>query len=285
MPNLHALRIRSVTRLLLIALTAALLNVSGCATKPIVFEPVDQVDPFERFNRGTFAFNMDFDTKVMTPVANLYTTVLPEFLVTGIHNVFNNFAMIDIIINDLLQFEFKRALRDTWRLVFNTIWGLLGFFDHATKAGYPYVQNDLGQTLAKWGVAQGPYLMAPFVGPWTTRYVPGFIMQILVNPLFWTDTGVLAWPLLILRGIDLRVASGGALEFIRGAVGDPYTFMRDAYLQRREYLIFDGNPPSGDDDLFEELLADEASEPGEDLGTDREPTEEEDAEQTGDPML
>ncbi len=248
-------------RLLLAALVAALITLSGCASQPIVYEPVDKVDPIEPFNRGTFAFNMDFDKKVMTPVANLYTRVLPDPLVTGFHNVFNNFAMIDTIINDLLQFEFRQGLRDTWRFVFNTVWGVLGFFDHATEAGFDYLPNDLGQTLAVWGVAQGPYLVAPFVGPWTTRYVPGFVMSIVVNPLFFVQ-GSLSWGLLVWRGIDLRVASGGALEFVRGAVGDPYTFMRDAYLQHREYLIYNGNPPSHDDELFDELMEEDDTEPG-----------------------
>jgi phospholipid-binding lipoprotein MlaA len=228
------------------ALVMALL--SGCATPP---RQAVKGDPLEGFNRGVFAFNQDFDHKIMRHIADGYVKVTPQPLRTGISNFFLNLGNINVILNAFLQGKVKQGFEDSFRFVFNTVFGLLGFIDFATDLGFVQHQEDLGQTLAVWGVGQGPYLMLPFLGPYTLRSAPGLAMEVVTNPLYYVDNRRITIPLTALRFIDLRASLSGAIQFVNTAALDPYAFTRVAYLQRRAYLIHDGNPPM--DDLFDEL--------------------------------
>jgi phospholipid-binding lipoprotein MlaA len=228
------------------ALVMALL--SGCATPPR--QPV-KGDPLEGFNRGVFEFNQDFDRRIMRHVADGYVKVTPQPVRTGISNFFQNLGSINVILNAFLQGKVKQGFEDTFRFAFNTVFGLLGFIDFATDLGYVQHDEDLGQTLAVWGVGQGPYLMLPFLGPYTLRSAPGLPMEVVTNPLFYVDNLRVTIPLTALYYVDLRASLSGAIQFVNTAALDPYAFTREAYLQHRAYLIHDGNPPT--EDLLDEL--------------------------------
>lgn len=233
---------------LLSAWVLALALLGGCATAP---RQAAKGDPLEGFNRGVFAFNQDFDRRIARHIADGYVKVTPQPVRTGISNFFQNLGNINVILNDFLQGKVRQGFEDGFRFVFNTVFGLLGFIDFATDLGYVQHQEDLGQTLAVWGVGQGPYLMLPFLGPYTLRNTPGLAMEVVTNPLFYLDDPRLSYSLAALRFIDLRASLSGAIQFVNTAALDPYAFTREAYLQHRAYLIYDGNPPV--DDLFDEL--------------------------------
>lgn len=218
---------------------------SGCATTP------GNIDPYENFNRKIYAFNTTFDDHIAEPVANAYTTVTPGFMQTGVSNFFRNLSNVNVILNDFLQGKLKQGFSDTGRLAINSTIGILGLFDVAKRIGLDQHDEDFGQTLAVWGVNSGPYLVLPFVGPYTLRGTPSIAVDAITNPLLTTYP-----PLLGLNAINARARADGALRFIDEAALDPYVFTRESFLQWRNYLIHDGNPPVSEDfdDLEDELL-------------------------------
>ena len=230
--------------------------VSGCAT---TIEGKNTNDTFEPLNRKIYAFNRILDRNLFKPVADTYVKFTPDPLQIGIANFFENLGEINIIVNDFLQGKFKQGFMDIGRFVINSTFGVLGLVDHATDLGLRKHEEDFGQTLAVWGVGQGPYLMLPVLGPQTLRDTPGIAMGIVTNPLFFVDDTAITIPLSVLGAIDLRARAEGAIQFIDEAAVDPYAFTREAYLQRREFLIYDGNPPTSDLlDLLEELEEEES---------------------------
>jgi phospholipid-binding lipoprotein MlaA len=224
---------------------------SGCAT---TIEGKNSNDPLEPLNRKIYAFNMILDENLFKPVADTYVKFTPDPLQIGIANFFENLGEINIVINDFLQGKFKQGLMDSGRFVINSTFGVIGLVDHATDLGLRKHEEDFGQTLAVWGVGQGPYLMLPVLGPQTLRDTPAIGMSIVANPLFYVDDTTITISLSVLGAIDLRARSEGAIQFVNEAAVDPYAFTREAYLQRREFLIYDGNPPTSDLlDLLEDL--------------------------------
>ena len=231
----------------ILILTIAML-INGCTTTPI---KKDDVDPFEGFNRKIYRFNVIIDENIAKPIADGYTKITPQAVQNRVTDFFENLFYINVFLNQFLQGKIEQGLLDTARFVFNSTFGVFGLFDIATGLGLKENEEDFGQTLAVWGVAQGPYLMLPFLGPFTLRKTPDLALTVVTNPLFYVDNLAVTIPVTAVGFIDLRARAEGAIQFVNEAAIDPYLFMREAFLQRREYLIFDGNPPV--DDLFEEL--------------------------------
>lgn len=235
-------------RLLLIALL-----LPGCASLPEGTERSEQ-DPWERYNRAVYSFNDAVDTAVLRPVAKGYRAVTPDPVEHGVTNFFNNLAYPVVILNQFLQGDFGDGAKDTGRFLFNTVVGVAGIFDPATSIGLERNNEDFGQTLAVWGVPAGPYFVLPFLGPSTVRDTVGTYADSEADPLFNRIDSPERYYLLGLRIVDLRAQLLDVDSQLRSAY-DPYTFMRDAYLQRREYLVHDGEVPQQDyyDDIYDDL--------------------------------
>lgn len=225
----------------------------GCASKPD--REVDPRDPLEPYNRATFRFNMDFDKAFVQPIAKGYQKVTPEPVDRGITNFFNNLADVTSAVNNVLQFKMSRAGSDVGRLFINSTVGVLGFFDVATNVGLPSYKEDFGQTLGYWGLEPGAYLVTPFLGPSSMRDALGQGGDIVTDPLISLRKHQVRWGLVGVRVIDQRADLLAATEILEDAAIDPYSFVRDAYLQRRQSLVHDGNPPTDDSqpDFWDEV--------------------------------
>lgn len=213
---------------------------AGAADEPYEFAaepPVGNSDPWEPVNRKIYVFNDVADRYLLKPVAKGYQWVTPEFLENGIHRMFANVAEVSNILNSLLQAKFQNTGVSTGRLVINSSVGLLGFFDVASKMGMEVHEEDLGQTLGYWGVKPGPYIVVPLLGPRTLRDGFGSIGDSFVDPAGYVDHVPTRNTLYGTRLIDTRAQLLEAEEMV---TGDRYIFLRDAYLQRREYLVNDG---------------------------------------------
>jgi phospholipid-binding lipoprotein MlaA len=229
------------------------LLVSGCAAPA----KKDPRDPFERVNRATYKFNDSLDRAVLKPVAKGYKKVTPSFVQTGVSNFFSNLEQPTIIVSDLLQAKFKPAFSDTGRFLMNTTIGLGGLLDPATAAGLDKNDEDLGQAFGKWGIGPGPYLMVPLFGPSDLRDGIGSVGQVYTDPLHYVERDAWRYGLNGLGAINTRV---GLLETDQALANtfDKYAFIRNAYLQRREYLVTDGAvAPSADEEPLEDPEAPE----------------------------
>jgi phospholipid-binding lipoprotein MlaA len=194
-------------------------------------------DRWNKLNKRSFAFNDFFDTLIVRPVAITYTTVLPRFARQGIGNFFSNIDDINVFVNDLLQLKLDDALSDSGRLLVNTTIGVGGIFDFASNFGLQKHEEDFGQTLGYWGVKSGPYLMLPVFGASNVRDSFGLVLDTLFNPIQYQDRGSTQIGLFALRETDTR----SSLLAVDGLiVGDRYLFIREAYVQRRNYLVLDG---------------------------------------------
>jgi phospholipid-binding lipoprotein MlaA len=221
---------------------------AGCATTG----ERTRSDPIEPFNRGVYKFNDALDRAVLKPTAKAYVKVMPEWFRTGVGNFFTNLKGPGTIINQLLQGKFREAGQDTGRFLLNTTFGLGGVIDVATMNELPQHDEDLGQTLGKWGVPPGLYLVIPLLGPATLRDGPSRIADTFLEPLYWYDNDEARWGSLVLSLIDDR-ARLLPLDDTLAETYDPYAFIRDAYLQRRQYLVYDGEPPEEPIEEFEDF--------------------------------
>jgi phospholipid-binding lipoprotein MlaA len=246
----------ALRRLSLPALCVLLL--CGCATLPPGNR--DARDPWERMNRGTYRFNDKFDRAIARPVAHAYRKT-PQFVQTGVHNFFTNLDYPIVMVNDLLQGQIKPFMTDTVRLVLNTTIGIGGLFDPATHAGLDKNDRDFGQTLGKWGVKKGPYLVLPFLGPSDVRDTVGRIADDFTTPRQYIRNPYVDYGLLVLDDIDVRAGLLDADRLLDAAY-DPYAFMRNAYLQRRDFKV-NGGQSSSEEDQEKKLL----EEAGDDSGT------------------
>lgn len=231
-------RVPAGLRLLALVLTLSLL--AGCASTGA---PSADNDPFESFNRQVYAFNSDFDTKIGQPVARSYQHHVPSPIRTSISNFFSNLNDVVVITNDLLQLKGSQAASDTLRFSVNTVFGLFGLLDVATPSGLPKHDEDFGQTLGKWGAAPGPYLVLPLLGPSDVRDSIGLVSDSYVDPVWDVKDANTKWGLIVLRGVETRASLLKASRVLQQAALDPYVFVRDAYLQHRRSLVYDGNPP------------------------------------------
>ena len=241
--------LRSTLSVLLLLLTLCLS--AGCATTQTTgVEP--NPDPLEPANRSFFTFNETLDTYLMKPVANAYVTITPQPVRTGVTNFFDNLSYLNVVLNSFLQGKVDQGFSDAFRFVVNSTVGIGGLFDVATPMGMEKHEEDLGQTFAVWGFSQGSYLYIPVQGPNTVRNLPDYATRYFLNPLTYVSGAVL-FPVAALNVINARANLLEATNIRDEAAVDSYSFTREAYLQRRNYLIFDGNPPvEGYEDIFEE---------------------------------
>jgi phospholipid-binding lipoprotein MlaA len=222
-------------------LAAAVLLSSGCASTPKEGNNVS--DPFEGVNRKIYKFNDALDRNIIKPVADTYVEVTPEPARKSISNFFDNLGFLDTVINDFFQGKFKQGAADLSRFLINSTIGSLGLVDVASKMGLKAHEEDLGQTLGFYGAPPGPYLMIPLLGPNTARDAPDLAMSTVTSGLFYIGQLAVTLPLGALMAIDKRARASYYLEIVDEAALDRYIFIRDAYLQHRNYLVYDGNPP------------------------------------------
>lgn len=232
---------------LMLVLSLSLL--SACASVP---GGPTEGDPFESYNRAMFSFNDGLDEYILKPVAEGYDAVLPRPIKTGVSNFFSNLGDIFVILNDLLQFKFTQAIEDTSRFIFNSTIGLYGIFDVATPMGLHKHNEDFGQTLATWGVADGPYIVLPFLGPRTARGTAGLVIDSSYDPVYDITDDEARYGTILLRTIDTRYKLLKVSRVVEQAAIDKYSFVRDAYLQNRKNLVYDGNPPEEENNLLPE---------------------------------
>ena len=211
-----------------------------CASIPAGVEPSPN-DPWEPFNRSVFEFNENLDAYFLKPVVTGYRFVLPEFVRDGIYNFFSNYNDIYTALNNLLQGKPSDAFSDLMRVVVNTTFGLGGFIDMATPGGLEKHKEDWGQTFGVWGVPSGPYVVLPFFGPSSVRDTFGTAADLETDYFFKyiPDVG-LRNSVTGLRVVNARNTYYEAGDLLNGAAIDKYSFLRDAYIQRREYQINEG---------------------------------------------
>lgn len=237
----------------LFTLLIAILINSGCAT---LDGPENPDDPYESYNRAMFSFNEGVDKYAFKPAAEGYNFIMPNFASKGVSNFFSNIDDIVVFFNQILQFKFEAAAATSARFVFNSTFGLFGLIDFATDMDLPKQNEDFGQTLAVWGVPSGPYIVAPIIGPLTIRDAAGLgVDWSYFDPIFKRQTLQQSLITLTIKYIDIRAGLIKATNILDETVPDKYAFIRDAYLSRREFFIYDGNPP--DDFSEEELFEDE----------------------------
>jgi len=226
-----------VTRVLL--LTALLGAATGCASTG----ERDPRDPWEPLNRGIYSFNDKLDAYVARPVATGYQKVVPGEIRERVRNVFANVGDVFIGVNNFLQGKFEDGVSDWARFAFNTTFGLLGIHDIATDMGYEKHNEDFGQTFGRWGAPTGPYLVLPILGTSDVRDGIGLGFDFYTDPLNETEPFAVHWGLVTLRLIQTRADLLDASRILEEAALDRYVFQRDAYLQRRRSLVYDGHPP------------------------------------------
>ena len=213
---------------------------------PIFGEEIN--DPFEDLNRDIFIFNEKLDEKLLKPAALTYRKVTPQFARTGVTNFFNNLEEIDTTINQVLQGEIKYAFNDAGRFVINSTIGLFGLIDVASKMGLEKHEEDFGQTLGVWGFDSGPYIMLPFLGPSNPR-------DLLSRPISSFLSGTFAMEdndvKITLVGIDALETRERLLDAETLIIGDKYIFVKDAYIQSREYEINNGS--TEDDEFLDDM--------------------------------
>ncbi|HVY07936.1 MAG TPA: VacJ family lipoprotein [Burkholderiales bacterium] len=199
----------------------------------------------EPFNRKVYAFNEGVDKAILKPVAKGYVAVVPQFARRGVTNFFNNLGMVVTTLNDALQLKGSKVPVDFARFTTNLVFGLGGLIDVASELKIEFRNEDFGQTMGYWGVPSGAYVVLPFFGPSDVRDAPGLAVDFVASPFFyWNPDPGVRWGLFALDVVDTRANLLQAEKFLDTAAIDRYSFLRDSYLQRREYLIYDGNPPN-----------------------------------------
>lgn len=228
----------------LMAGVATLAVLGGCATSGTP----SRDDPFESMNRAAYRFNEPLDRDVIVPIVRAYTENVPWVVRQAFANFANNIDDFFSGVNGVLQGKPEKAGHDFGRVTVNTIFGIGGLIDFASEAGIPRGDEDFGQTFGVWGFPAGPYLFIPAFGPTTGRDLTGFGVRIALGPVLEVNNEALRWTLIGWGYVDARARALEAQTLAEKAALDPYTFIRRSYLQRREYLIYDGKPPPPKDD-------------------------------------
>lgn len=203
-------------------------------------------DPWEGFNRGVFNFNESLDRAILKPVAQGYRFIMPDVAEQGVSNFFDNLRDVVTFFNNVLQLKPVEATQDLSRVLINTTIGIGGLFDVASAMDIPKNDEDFGQTLGAWGVESGPYLVLPLLGPSTVRDGVGIIPDMYLDPLNQVESDELRYGLKALKVVDKRAS---LLDREGVVTGDRYTFIRDAYLQKREFEVNDGRVEYNADDF------------------------------------
>jgi phospholipid-binding lipoprotein MlaA len=236
----------------LIILCALVALLSGCATHPSApREERSPADPWEPLNRQLNGFNRGLDTVSLKPIAKGYRAIFPQSIRTGISNFSLNLRGPLNIVNNLLQGKGKDSWTETRRFVANSTWGILGFVDVGTDMGLERQAEDFGQTLAHWGVPDGPYVIVPILGPFSLRDALMIVPNLYLDPLSHYDNAPVRDRIWAVRLIDIRYRVLPLEDLIAGSP-DPYVTIRESYLQNRRYVIWDGNPPE-DDDFYDDF--------------------------------
>ncbi len=244
-------------------LLAVALLAGGCATVAPTGDPAPQAvaanpaDPWENFNRRMFAFNETVDAAVMEPVARAYRSVVPQLVRTGISNVLGNLYDVWSMVNHLLQGKVHHGLDMGMRVLSNTFFGLGGLLDPATEMGLVRRSEDFGQTLGRWGMPPGPYLVLPLLGPSTLRDTGGLLVDRQASPSTLPDERAARYGTTVLEAVNLRAELLGTTSLLGQAALDKYSFMRDGFLARRLDQVYDGAAPASDADLYEDFGDDE----------------------------
>ena len=220
-------------------LGALLLSVllGACATP--MAERSDPRDPFENFNRKVFVVNQVFDQVLVKPVARGYSNYVPDFIQTTVGNFFGNLADVWTAVNNFLQAKPREGMQDTGRVLVNTVFGVAGLADVATKLGFPKHQEDFGQTLGVWGVKPGPYVMLPVFGPSTMRDTVAKPLDLYADPVNLATSADVEYSLRAMRLVDDRARLLPTTDMIEKVALDPYQFVRDAHFQQREAKVID----------------------------------------------
>ena len=237
----------NITTLFKISIVTATLFLTGCATTQ---HQSNVNDPLEGYNRVMHSFNDTVDKAVIKPIAQGYDFIMPAPISTGVSNFFSNLNEITVIANDVLQFKFTQAFDDTSRFAINSTLGIVGFMDVASDFGYRKNNEDFGQTLGSWGIGPGPYLVLPFLGPRDIRDTVGLVGDYYTDPMTYVKPSGTRDPARILWVVDGRANLLKAEKVLEEAAIDEYVYVRDAYLQRRQSLVYDGNPPEEEFDVF-----------------------------------
>lgn len=225
---------------ILTTLVSMLGLLNGCATTGNLNNPKD---PLEGLNRAMFAFNDSIDQAFVKPVAQGYVVVVPATLRSGVSNFFGNIGDVFVAVNNLLQGKVPEALGDMGRVAINSTVGLFGLIDVASEAGLEKHDEDFGQTFGRWGVADGPYVVLPILGPRTLRDAFAQILDTKTDPITQYDKVPSRNTLWASRGISERADYLSADKIVDEAALDRYAYIRDAYLQRRRSKIYDGHAP------------------------------------------
>jgi phospholipid-binding lipoprotein MlaA len=226
------------------ALTLLAATLAGCTTiRESRGGPGQRLDPWEKWNRKVFNFNEDVDRAVLKPVATVYSDVVPQPVRRGVSNFFSNFADAWSAINNMLQGKFELGFEDATRVGANTLFGLLGILDVASEMGLDHHYEDFGQTLGRYGVGAGAYVVLPILGPSTVRDAAATPLDRLASPPAFFDGTKTQIGFTLLQIVNTRASLLGATRVIDDISLDKYTFVRDAYLQRRRSLLFDGDAP------------------------------------------
>jgi phospholipid-binding lipoprotein MlaA len=238
-------------RLLLPAVACSLL--AACATSGNVAPPDDRdpADPWEPMNRNIDAFNKTVDDVTLKPVARVYKKVLPSIARRGVSNFYDNLSTPLTALNNFLQGKGRAGASDIGRFLMNSSVGLLGILDVGTEFGLEQHDEDFGQTLAVWGVGDGPYLVIPFLGPSTLRDAFALPLDLLGDPLYHYRNTSVRDKLVVLEVVDLRARLLNAERLLADS-SDRYVTIRESYLQNRNYEVYDGNPPV-DDSFYDDF--------------------------------
>lgn len=226
---------------LTVVLLGAIL-LQGCATSSGV--AADPRDPWEGMNRKVYAFNEKLDEAVLKPVAQAWVDVVPSFVRTGVRNFMGNLGDVWTTVNAVLQLKGQVAVESAARVVVNSTLGLYGVLDLATPGGIEKRKEDMGQTLGHWGVKPGPYLVLPVLGPATLRDAAALPVDWQASPGQYFQDASTRTGVALLNVTETRAGLLKATDAVKQASLDPYSFVRDGWLQKREYDVYDGNPPA-----------------------------------------
>lgn len=240
------------------ALLGLLLALAGCASGP----NANPRDPLEPFNRKALQFNEGVDAVLLKPAATAYRQAVPPMVRTGVNNFFGNLGDGWSFVNSVLQFKFQNAAENWMRFNVNTFFGLGGILDVASEMNIERHKEDFGQTLGRWGVPAGPYIMLPVFGPSTLRDTLALPIDRRANPIQNVDNGFARSTLYTVNAVDTRSNLLRVSDVLEGAALDKYSFIRDSHLQKRRAEVFESGPRSEDSSAGSDAVTDQAAPPG-----------------------